>query len=156
MFRTVLSRRVCEVVGVACFGLALLWLVALASYSASDPVLFFSTPTNAEPLNFAGRVGAFLSELSFQVFGYAAYLVPPILVVIGWHYFWVRALHAPLTKAIGAAFLFASVSGLLSIAFERLHIGGKLFPAGGAVGQIVAGLFMPALTGRARSSCCCR
>ena len=61
MFRTALSRRVCEVVGVACFGLALLWLVALASYSATDPVLFFSTPTNAQPLNFAGRVGAFLS-----------------------------------------------------------------------------------------------
>jgi DNA segregation ATPase FtsK/SpoIIIE, S-DNA-T family len=108
-------------------------------------VLFFSTPTDAQPLNFAGRVGAFLSELSFQVFGYAAYLVPPILVVIGWHYFWVRALRAPLTKAIGAAVLFASVSGLLSIAFERLHIGGKLFPAGGVIGQMVAGLFMPAL-----------
>jgi S-DNA-T family DNA segregation ATPase FtsK/SpoIIIE len=122
-----------------------LWLVALASYSATDPVLFFSTPTNAQPLNFAGRVGAFLSELSFQVFGYAAYLAPPILVVIGWHYFWVRALRAPLTKAIGAAVLFTSVSGLLSIAFERLHIGGKLFPAGGVVGQMVAGMFMPAL-----------
>jgi S-DNA-T family DNA segregation ATPase FtsK/SpoIIIE len=145
LVRTVISRRVCEVIGVACFGLALLWLVALASYSATDPVLFFSTPTNAQPLNFAGRVGAFLSELSFQVFGYAAYLVPPILVVIGWHYFWVRALRAPLTKAIGAAVLFASVSGLLSIAFERLHIGGKLFPAGGVVGQMVAGMFMPAL-----------
>jgi DNA segregation ATPase FtsK/SpoIIIE, S-DNA-T family len=143
VFRTVLSRRLCEVVGVACFGLALLWLVALASYSAADPVTFFSTPAGASPANFAGRVGAFLSELSFQVFGYAAYLVPPILVVVGWHYFWVRALHAPLTKAIGAALLFASASGLLSLAFERLHIGGKLFPAGGAMGHAVAQLVMP-------------
>jgi DNA segregation ATPase FtsK/SpoIIIE, S-DNA-T family len=145
VFRTVLSRRVCEVVGVACFGLALLWLVALASYSASDPVLFFSTPAAHAPANFAGRVGAFLSELSFQVFGLAAYLLPPILVVIGWHYFWVRALRAPLTKAIGAALLFASGSGLLSLAFERLHIGGKLFPAGGVIGSGVASIFLPQL-----------
>ena len=28
------------------------------------------------PANFAGRVGAFLAELSFQLFGYAAYLDP--------------------------------------------------------------------------------
>ena len=43
MFRNVLSRRLCEVVGVAFFGLALLWVISLASYSAQDPVLFFST-----------------------------------------------------------------------------------------------------------------
>jgi S-DNA-T family DNA segregation ATPase FtsK/SpoIIIE len=140
-----LTRRVCEVLGVVCFTLALVWLVALASYSASDPVVFFSTPSKADPANFAGRVGAFLSELSFQVFGYSAYLVPPILVVIGWHYFWVRALRAPLTKAIGAAMLFGSASALLSIAFERLHIGGKLFPAGGVIGRGIAGMLMPQL-----------
>ncbi len=138
MFRNALSRRVCEVVGVACFALALMWLVALASYSASDPVMFFSAPAAAPPANFAGKVGAFLSELSFQVLGYAAYLIPPMLVVVGWHYFWVRALKAPITKLIGALLLFASVSGLLSIAFERLDIGGKRFPAGGVIGKMVA------------------
>ena len=42
------------------------------------------------PANFAGRVGAFLAELSFQLFGYASYLIPAVLVVIGWHYFWCR------------------------------------------------------------------
>jgi S-DNA-T family DNA segregation ATPase FtsK/SpoIIIE len=140
VFRNALSRRVCEVVGVACFALALMWLVALASYSASDPVIFFSSPAHGAPTNFAGRVGAFLSEVSFQVLGYAAYLMPPMLVVVGWHYFWVRALKAPITKLLGALLLFASVSGLLSLAFQRLDIGGKRFPAGGLVGKIVADL----------------
>jgi len=140
VFRNALSRRVCEVVGVACFALALMWLVALASYSAADPVMFFSAPAAAPPANFAGKFGAFLSELSFQVLGYAAYLIPPMLVVIGWHYFWVRALKAPITKFIGALLLFASVSGLLSLAFERLDIGGKRFPAGGVIGRLVADL----------------
>jgi S-DNA-T family DNA segregation ATPase FtsK/SpoIIIE len=145
VFRNALSRRVCEVVGVACFALALMWLVALASYSAADPVIFFSSPARGAPVNFAGRVGALLSEMSFQVMGYAAYLVPPLLVVIGWHYFWVRALKAPITKLLGALLLFASVSGLLCLAFERLDIGGKRFPAGGLIGKAVANLFVSQL-----------
>ena len=69
-----LSRRVSEVVGVALFAVALIWLIALASYDPNDPVWFFSTGTHDAPANFAGRVGAFLAELSFQLLGYA--LVP--------------------------------------------------------------------------------
>ena len=62
-----LSRRVSEVVGVALFAVALIWLIALATYDPNDPVWFFSTGTHDIPANFAGRVGAFLSELSFQI-----------------------------------------------------------------------------------------
>jgi DNA segregation ATPase FtsK/SpoIIIE-like protein len=145
VFRNVLSRRVCEVVGVASFALSLMWLVALMTYAASDPVLFFSSPAHGAPANLSGRVGAFLGEMSFQVLGYGAYLIPPTLVVIGWHYFWVRALKAPITKVLGALLLFGSVSALLSLAFERLDIGGKRFPAGGLVGKMIADLFVSEL-----------
>ena len=55
MFRNALSRRVCEVVGVASFALSLMWLVALMTYSASDPVLFFSSPAHGAPANLSGR-----------------------------------------------------------------------------------------------------
>jgi hypothetical protein len=61
-----LSRRVSEVVGVALFAAALIWLISLATYDPNDPAWFFSTGTNDIPANFAGRVGAFLTELSFQ------------------------------------------------------------------------------------------
>ena len=105
--RTVLSRRLCEVLGVAFFGLALLWVISLASYSAHDPVLFFSTAAG-RPGNFGGRVGALLAELAFQVLGYGAYLLPAALVVVGWHYFWVRALTAPWTKLAGGVVLFSA------------------------------------------------
>ena len=77
-------------VGVALFALALIWLIALASYSPSDPVWFFNTGADLPPANFAGRVGAFLAELSFQLLGYAAYLMPLVVAVVGWHYFWCR------------------------------------------------------------------
>jgi len=62
-----LSRRASEILGVALFAVATLWLIALATYSPADPVWFFNTGAAATPENFAGRVGAFLSELSFQL-----------------------------------------------------------------------------------------
>ena len=102
MSSSALSRRMSEFLGVALFASALIWLISLASYSASDPVWFFNTGSELPPANFAGRVGAFIGELSYQMLGYAAYLIPLVLVVVGWHYFWCRAMDAAYTKLLGA------------------------------------------------------
>src|SRR6478672_10525825 len=106
-----------EFVGVALFAGALIWIVALASYEPSDAVWFFSSGSHASPANFAGRVGAFLAELSFQLFGYASYLIPAAFVIVGWHYFWCRAVDAAYTKLVGLVLLFSCISSLLSLAF---------------------------------------
>ncbi|RPI07841.1 MAG: cell division protein FtsK, partial [Actinobacteria bacterium] len=90
MSESTLSRRIAEFVGVALFALALLWLIALVTHEPTDPVWFLTTGTTEAPANFAGRVGAFLSELSFQLFGYASYLIPLVIGVIAWHYFWCK------------------------------------------------------------------
>jgi S-DNA-T family DNA segregation ATPase FtsK/SpoIIIE len=135
-----LSRRFSEVVGVAVFAASLIWLIALVSYSAADPVWFFNTGSTLPPTNFAGRVGAFLAELSFQLVGYAAYLVPVIMAVAGWHYFWCRALDAPSTKAFGGALLCGCAAAFLALAFGTADIAGKKFRAGGYLGSAVAEL----------------
>jgi S-DNA-T family DNA segregation ATPase FtsK/SpoIIIE len=135
-----LSRRVSEVIGVALFALSLIWLVALASYSASDPVWFFNTGSDLPPANFAGRIGAFTAELSYQLLGYSAYLIPLVLVVIGWHYFWCRILDAAYTKAFGAALLLCCAGAFLSLAFGSLDVAGKEFRAGGYLGDWLAGV----------------
>jgi DNA segregation ATPase FtsK/SpoIIIE, S-DNA-T family len=140
MAATALSRRVSEFVGVALFAAALIWLISLASYSASDPVWFFNTGSDLPPANFAGRIGAFVAELSYQLLGYSAYLVPLALVVIGWHYFWCRAVDAAYTKLLGAALLFGCVSSFLSLAFGTLDVAGKEFRAGGVLGDRLAAL----------------
>src|SRR6267143_2055808 len=127
-----------EFVGVALFAAALIWIVSLASYDPSDPVWFFSTGPLAAPANFAGRVGAFLAELSFQLFGNGSYLIPAVLVVIGWHYFWCRGLDAAITKLIGTGLLFACVSAFLSLVFVNLEVAGKAFRAGGFAGEWLA------------------
>ena len=76
MKESTLSRRISEFLGVALFALALIWLISLVTHDPTDPVWFFTTGTGHPPVNFVGRVGAFLSELSFQLFGYAAFLIP--------------------------------------------------------------------------------
>jgi DNA segregation ATPase FtsK/SpoIIIE, S-DNA-T family len=133
------SRRVREFVGVVLFAAALIWIIALATYEPGDPVWFFSTGLHGAPANFAGRVGAFLAELSFQLVGYAAYLIPAFLVVTGWHYFWCREIDAAGTKVTGGVLLFACTSAFSSLLFGTITVSGKPFRSGGYVGDWLSG-----------------
>ena len=133
-----LSRRLSEFLGVALFAAALIWLIALVTHEPTDPVWFFTTEATHAPVNFVGRVGAFLSELSFQLFGYAAYLIPGVMAVIGWHYFWCQKPDAVYTKATGAALLFGCSSAFLSLVLGSTEVAGKSFHAGGSIGGWLA------------------
>jgi S-DNA-T family DNA segregation ATPase FtsK/SpoIIIE len=129
------SRRISEFVGVALFALALIWLISLVTHDPTDPVWFFTTGTGHPPVNFVGRVGAFLSELSFQLFGYAAFLIPAVIGVAGWHYFWCQAPEAAYTKLTGVSLLFVGSSAFLSLVFDDADTPGKTFYAGGSAGS---------------------
>jgi len=129
------SRRVSEFVGVALFAAALIWIISLASYEPNDAAWFFTAGSHVDPVNFAGRVGAFLAELTFQLFGYAGYMVPAFMVAAGWNYFWCRKVDAPGTKATGGLLLFGCVSAFLSLVFGALDVSGKSFRAGGYLGD---------------------
>jgi DNA segregation ATPase FtsK/SpoIIIE, S-DNA-T family len=132
------SRRLSEFIGVALFAMALMTLISLASYSDADSVWFFTTGSDLPPVNFGGRVGAFLAELSYQLLGYSAYLLPIVLVVSGWHYFWCRVPDAAYTKLVGAGLLFACVSSFLSLAFGTLRVANREMAAGGYLGKWLA------------------
>ena len=108
-----ISRRMSEFVGVSLFAAALFWIVALASYEPSDPTWFFKVGAVGATANFAGRVGAFLAELTFQLLGYSGFIIPLVLIVAGWAYFWCRSVDAPWTKIVGVSLLFACVSAFL-------------------------------------------
>ena len=135
-----LSRRLSEFLGVALFAMGLIWLISLVSHDPTDPVWFFTTGATNAPANFVGRVGAFLSELSFQLFGYAAYLIPAVIGVIGWHYFWCQKPDAAYTKVTGAGLLFCCSSTFLSLVLGSTDVAGKAFHAGGSIGNWLAGV----------------
>jgi DNA segregation ATPase FtsK/SpoIIIE, S-DNA-T family len=134
MPQSTLSRRISEFLGVALFALALIWLISLVTYEPTDPVWFFTTDAVHPPANFVGRVGAFLSELSFQLLGYGAYLIPAAMAWAGWYYFWCLPFDAIYTKGFGIMLLLACSSAFLSLVFGSADVSGKTFDAGGSIG----------------------
>ena len=136
-----LSRRISEFVGVLGFAVALLWLIALATYNPADPAWFFSAGATGEATNLAGRAGAFVAVLSFEVLGYAAYLFPVLAAVIGWCRFWCTPIDALYTKITGVVLLLSSCASFLSLAFGPAgpRAGGASFNPGGWIGDQLSG-----------------
>jgi S-DNA-T family DNA segregation ATPase FtsK/SpoIIIE len=133
------STRLTEFMGLVSFALALMLLIALATYDPSDPAPFFKAGASGTARNFIGPMGAFLAELMVpQLFGMAALLVPLVLGIAGWKLFWCRPLEAPYTKASGLVLLLLSLTGFLSLTFETVRIEGEPVRAGGALGVLLA------------------
>lgn len=139
MAQSTVSRRISEFVGVALFAAGLIWLIALVSHEPTDPVWFFTTDGSQAPANFIGRVGAFLSELSLQVFGYGAYLIPAVIGAVGWHYFWCLRPDAAYTKVVGVGLLLSCASAFLSLVLGSTTVDGQTFDAGGSLGAWFGG-----------------
>ncbi len=64
---------------------AIFLLVSFISYHNTDPG-WLGTGIKNHIANWGGRVGAFLADVLLFVFGYVAYLFPPLLVFASWVY----------------------------------------------------------------------
>jgi hypothetical protein len=60
------------------------------------------------------------------------------MVIVGWNFFWCRALDAAGTKVIGAGMLFGCLSAFLGLVLGTLDVSGKPFRAGGYAGEFLA------------------
>ena len=116
------SRRRSELAGFLVAVAGLLVLLSLASFVPEDPSLNTATAAGATARNWIGPVGAYTADLLFQGFGWVAYLIPMVLLVVGARLLLVRPFAAPKTKAVGAGLLVTSLSALLEIL--PLHAGG--------------------------------
>src|SRR5215470_366698 len=138
---TTTSTRRAELLGLTAFAVALMLLISLSTFNPTDPAPFFKAGTTGPARNFIGPVGAFLAELLVpQLFGVAAMLLPLVLGLTGRKLFWCRPIDAPYTKAAGLVLLLASLTAFLSLTFGNVTIEGEAVRAGGAVGELMAGL----------------
>ncbi|HET8973508.1 MAG TPA: DNA translocase FtsK 4TM domain-containing protein [Pseudolabrys sp.] len=136
-FGEIVRRRLSELAGLALITLALLGVLALATWSVQDPSLSHATQ---KPIhNLLGYPGAIFSDLAMQLFGLAAILLLVPEALLGWRLLshktfgekW-RSLFWILATFLGAAF-----------ASTLPHIGSWPLPTGlgGVAGDAVLRVF---------------
>ncbi|MGD8897288.1 MAG: DNA translocase FtsK 4TM domain-containing protein [Acidobacteriota bacterium] len=137
------SKRGAELLGLVAFALALMLLIALATFDPRDPAPFFKAGGEGFSRNFIGPFGAFLAELLIrQLFGVAALLLPLVMGLLGWKLFWCRPIEAPYTKAVGIGLLLLSLTALFALSFGIVAFEDEPVRAGGAVGELLAGMLV--------------
>ncbi|HJS56956.1 MAG TPA: DNA translocase FtsK [Vicinamibacteria bacterium] len=137
------SSRFTEFLGLVAFGVALMLLISLATYTPRDPVPFFKAGATGSVRNFIGPFGAFLAELLVpQLFGMAALLLPIVLGIAGWKLFWCRPIEAPYTKAFGLFALLLSLASFLTLSAGTMLVDSEPVRAGGAVGEMLGALLL--------------
>jgi DNA segregation ATPase FtsK/SpoIIIE, S-DNA-T family len=131
-----------EILGVMVLLVAALLLVCLVSYDSRDPS-FNALSYRVGTLNWAGRVGAYVSDSLLQVFGYTAFLMLIPLFLFGWRLIRGGSINLPYLRALGLILLISAAC----TTFHMLPLGLQevKFMPGGMVGTILANLLLPNL-----------
>jgi S-DNA-T family DNA segregation ATPase FtsK/SpoIIIE len=147
--------RLNEAVAVLFLFAGLFVFVSLASYHPFDPS--WNTATSVpKAANLTGRVGALLADFLLQAFGLAAYGIPVLILLIGWH--WIRSspIEAPWAKTVGGLMLLASTCTAFGLGPTWTPIANAV-PASGLAGSLMADYLLSSmnLTGAALVTAAC-
>ena len=137
-------RRIFETGLIVLTVAALFMLLSLITYHPSDPG-WSQTAWGGKVHNAAGSAGAWLADLMFFVFGVFAYIIPVLVVIIGWAIF--KAPYRLLEvdyfalglRIIGFIALFLSMSAMGSMNFTDIHN----FSSGGLIGDMLYTALLP-------------
>ena len=112
-----------EIGGIVCFFAAVIVILALFTFNVNDPG-WSHTGTAADVNNSVGRAGAWFADVAFYLFGFMAYLIPVLLLVVGWALFSDHKRKTPrqyqpfaFVRVIGIALMLLSASGLADLHF---------------------------------------
>ena len=132
------NKRLNELIGFLCITLAILMGLALLSYNPRDGA-FNVSPANTDDQparNWIGPVGAYSADLLFQVFGFAAFLLPIALGLLGYRWVRSRAIDSQVATLVGYGLMLLSLPSLLSL-WHVPEIRGAV-PSGGLLGTVVS------------------
>ncbi len=121
--------------------IAIYLLISLWTYSTTDPS-WSHLGSNNNVANTGGRVGAWLSDVLFNLFGYVAYLLPIMIGISGWRIYLHRKDSAPTglkhRLLMTGSFLAAVIGacGLAGLHYSQARTG-MPFASGGWLGNAV-------------------
>jgi S-DNA-T family DNA segregation ATPase FtsK/SpoIIIE len=132
------NKRLNELIGFLCITFAILLALALLTYQPEDVAFNVSAPPADGPLarNWIGPVGAYAADLLFQVFGFAAFLLPVAIGILGWRWLRSRSIDSQTATLVGYGLLLLSLPSLLSL-WHVPEIRGAL-PPGGLLGSVIS------------------
>jgi S-DNA-T family DNA segregation ATPase FtsK/SpoIIIE len=132
------NKRLNELIGFLCVVAAVLIGLALISYSPRDAAFNVSATGGEDHLthNWMGPVGAYSSDMLFQIFGFAAFLIPAALGILGYRWCRSRAIDSQAATLSGYVLLMLSLPSLLSL-IKFPEVRGAV-PAGGVLGALVS------------------
>jgi S-DNA-T family DNA segregation ATPase FtsK/SpoIIIE len=134
------NKRLNELIGFLCLTLAVLIGLSLLSYNPHDAAFNVSaSPLDSQhpTRNWIGPAGSYTADLLFQIFGFAAFLLPAALLVVGWRWLRSRAINSQVATILGYGLLLLSLPALLSLMpFPAVR---GAIPAGGFLGALIAG-----------------
>ena len=79
-------NRLLEITGIILSSIGILLLIALITYSPSDPNFIF--PENTKIENLLGFQGSYISDLFFQSLGLISFLIPITFIFFRYQYFY--------------------------------------------------------------------
>jgi DNA segregation ATPase FtsK/SpoIIIE, S-DNA-T family len=128
------NRRLNELVGVSLIATAGLLLLSLVSYRPADPS--FNTVGSAVAHNWAGILGATLSDLLFQFEGFAAFCLPLMLGFLGVSWIRSRVIGAPRSKIVGFALFLLITPAVFGLLPGHMQWLGAI-PVEGVLGRLL-------------------
>ncbi|MBU0760011.1 MAG: DNA translocase FtsK [Candidatus Omnitrophica bacterium] len=96
------------------FGLAVLFMASMLSYSPYD-IRFETSSPNLHIRNYVGVAGAYGTWFIFKLMGYAGFLIPVLFFVWGVGLLAERLEQKPIFRFLGISLLFCSASALFSL-----------------------------------------
>ncbi len=132
-------QKLFEVTIIILLFIALFMAISLYSFSPDDPS-WSQQKWVAEINNEGGRVGAWIADVFFYVFGVIAYSIPLVIPFLVWAFFWKPKLDLDSDflnmslRILGLFFTFFSMEGLAALNINDFYY----YPSGGLVGAIIA------------------
>ena len=123
---------------------AMFLMLALFSFDPADPgwaQTGYQTPVR----NLGGAVGAYISDLLLNLFGFIAYTLPFVVAIVGWLLF--QKYHQLMQldyltiglKLIGFIIFYLGITSIASMNFDDIYY----FSAGGILGNVLSTTFLP-------------